>query len=141
MDILGYQLDYVWNELQSRNGRHACDSDLETGNTGFWLDLDIEILRCSNHEKLWSRQGKTCFNPGRLRQVDIWVQGHPEQSKFTPLIWVTFSVRGLQDIWSRRITFCLLGFTWQHICCNPFLQDPSLYRRQSETTSLMGLYN
>jgi hypothetical protein len=28
MAILGCQLDYIWNELQSRNGGHTCDPDL-----------------------------------------------------------------------------------------------------------------
>ena len=27
--IPGCQLDYIWNELQSRNGGHTCDPDLE----------------------------------------------------------------------------------------------------------------
>ena len=31
MAILGCQLDYIWNELQSRNGGHTCDPDLEAG--------------------------------------------------------------------------------------------------------------
>lgn len=29
MALSGCQLDCIWNELQDRNGRHACDSDLE----------------------------------------------------------------------------------------------------------------
>jgi hypothetical protein len=28
MGIIGCQLDYIWNELQSRNGGHSCDPDL-----------------------------------------------------------------------------------------------------------------
>jgi hypothetical protein len=27
--IPGFQLDYIWNELQSRNDGHTCDPDLE----------------------------------------------------------------------------------------------------------------
>ena len=29
MAISGCQLDYIWNELQSRSGGHTCDPDLE----------------------------------------------------------------------------------------------------------------
>jgi hypothetical protein len=29
--IPGCQLDYIWNELQSRNRGHTCDPDLEAG--------------------------------------------------------------------------------------------------------------
>jgi hypothetical protein len=31
MAIPGCQLDYIWNELQYRNGGHSCDPDLEAG--------------------------------------------------------------------------------------------------------------
>lgn len=31
MAILGCQLDYIWNELQSRKGGHTWDLDLEAG--------------------------------------------------------------------------------------------------------------
>ena len=52
MAIPGCQLDYIWNELHSRNGGHICDRDLETGRKVSDLDLDMEILRHSGHEKL-----------------------------------------------------------------------------------------
>jgi hypothetical protein len=29
------QLAYIWNALQSRNGGHTCDGDLEAGRQGF----------------------------------------------------------------------------------------------------------
>ena len=29
--IPGCQLDYIWNELQSRNGGHTCDLDCKSG--------------------------------------------------------------------------------------------------------------
>ena len=51
MAILGCQLDYIWNELQSRNGGLAYDPDLEAGRQVSDLDLDMEILRHSGHEK------------------------------------------------------------------------------------------
>ena len=45
MAIPGYQLYYIWNELQSRNGGHTCDLDLEAGRQVSDLDLDMKILR------------------------------------------------------------------------------------------------
>ena len=45
MAIPGCQLDYIWNELHSRNGEHTCDRDLEAGGQVSDLDLDIKILR------------------------------------------------------------------------------------------------
>jgi hypothetical protein len=39
MAIPGCQLDYIWNELQTRNGRLTCDPDLEAGSHRFltWI--------------------------------------------------------------------------------------------------------
>ena len=37
MAILGCQLDYIWNELQSRNGGHTCDR------FSAWLEVDESI--------------------------------------------------------------------------------------------------
>ena len=39
MAIPGCQLDYIWNELQSRIGRLTCDPDLEAGRNKFltWI--------------------------------------------------------------------------------------------------------
>lgn len=34
MDIAGCQLDYISNELQSRNEENTCDSDPEAGRHG-----------------------------------------------------------------------------------------------------------
>ena len=34
--IPGCQLDCIWNELQSRNGRLPSDSNLEAGERSFW---------------------------------------------------------------------------------------------------------
>ena len=44
MAILGCQLDYIWNELQSRNGGHPCDLDLEAGRQHAF-DSDLEAGR------------------------------------------------------------------------------------------------
>ena len=51
MAIPGCQLDYIWNELQSRIGGLTCYPNLETGRHKF-LDLGVAILRHSGHEKL-----------------------------------------------------------------------------------------
>lgn len=58
MAILGCQLDYIWNKLQSRNGGHSCDPDLEAGRQhAFDLDREpgshsllIQILKHSYHD-------------------------------------------------------------------------------------------
>ena len=51
MAVPGCQLDYIWKELQSRNGGHTCDTDLEAGRHGLltWIltwddnfDIDFE---------------------------------------------------------------------------------------------------
>ena len=52
MAISGCQLDFIWSELQSRNGGHTYDLELEAGRQVSDLDLDMEILRHSGHEKL-----------------------------------------------------------------------------------------
>jgi hypothetical protein len=68
MAIPSFRLDYILNELQSRNGGHTCDPDLETGRHVFLtriLTWDntflIQILRHSGHEKFRPWQGSTCL--------------------------------------------------------------------------------
>jgi hypothetical protein len=42
MAILGCQLDYIWNKLQSSNGDHICDcfsASFEVGESTSSLDL------------------------------------------------------------------------------------------------------
>jgi hypothetical protein len=72
MGIPSCQLHYFWNELQSRNGGHTYDPDIEAGRHAVdW------ILRYSGHEKLRSRQGDTHdFTLKRQKQADLG------QSKF-----------------------------------------------------------
>jgi hypothetical protein len=53
MAILGFQFDYIWNELQSRIGEHTYDPDLEASDP----DLDMGILTHSYYEKFRPRQG------------------------------------------------------------------------------------
>jgi hypothetical protein len=43
MAITRCQLDYIWNELQSRNGWHSFDLYLEAGREVVNLDFDMEI--------------------------------------------------------------------------------------------------
>jgi hypothetical protein len=57
MAIPACELDYIWNEVQSRNGGHTCNSDLEVGRQASDPDLDMEILRHSGCEKFRPRQG------------------------------------------------------------------------------------
>jgi hypothetical protein len=40
-EILGCELDYIWNELQFRNGVHACGLHLEAGRK-YAIDLGHE---------------------------------------------------------------------------------------------------
>ena len=43
MAIPDCQLDYIWNELQSRNGGHTRDPDLEAGRHRSDPDLDTHF--------------------------------------------------------------------------------------------------
>jgi hypothetical protein len=52
MAIPGSQLDYIWNELQSRIGGLTCDPDLGWKTQVSDLDLGMEILRHRGYEKL-----------------------------------------------------------------------------------------
>ena len=98
--IPGCQLDYIWHELQSRTGRLTWDPNLEAGRYKFltWI-------------LAWRSWGIVTMNPRRLRQGDLWVQGHLGQSKShiqvswqTPLTWTIPSARDLhEDIGRRRI--------------------------------------
>jgi hypothetical protein len=46
MATLGCQLDSIWNELQSKNGGHTCDPDLEAGREHvFGPELESERLK------------------------------------------------------------------------------------------------
>jgi hypothetical protein len=71
MAIPGCQLDYVWNELQSRIGGHTCDPDLDAGKHISDLDLGMEILRHSGLKSLGPGTVVHPFNPRRLRQGDL----------------------------------------------------------------------
>jgi len=40
--VPGCRLDHIWNELQSRNGGHTCDPDLEASDLGCWDDTTFD---------------------------------------------------------------------------------------------------
>ena len=62
--LLGCQLDYVWNKLQSRIEGHTCGSYLEAGRQVSDLDLGMEILRHSGHKILAPGKVAYTFIPG-----------------------------------------------------------------------------
>ena len=76
MAILGCHLDYVWNELQSRNGGHTCNTDLEAGRHRLlnwiltWRSWGIVSMKTLAPGKVVHT-----FNSRRLKQVYLWVQG------------------------------------------------------------------
>ena len=47
MAIPGCRLDYIWNKIKSRNGRHTCNPDL-----GYVYDLILIYLFCDGRRKL-----------------------------------------------------------------------------------------
>ena len=79
--IPGCQLDYIWNELQSRNGGHTCDPDLEAGRHRLltWILTWFWSRSWGIVAKKFLDAGKVVhtFNPRRQRQADLWVQGQP----------------------------------------------------------------
>ena len=100
--ILGCQLDYIWNELQSRIRGLTCDPDLGAGR----YKLLIWILA-------WRSWGIVAMYP--RRQGGLWVQGHLGQSKsqiqvwwYTPLIRATPSAGDLHKDIGRRKNLSLL---------------------------------
>jgi hypothetical protein len=63
--LSGCQLDYIWNELQSRIERLTSDPNLEAWRYKFltWI-------------LAWRSWDIVAMNSRRLRQEDLWVQGH-----------------------------------------------------------------
>jgi hypothetical protein len=145
MAIPGYHLDYVWNELQSRNGGQSCDPVLEGRRHRL---LDIYIFRHSGMKSL--RPGKVIdpFNPRKLCQTDLWVQGQPG-TKQDPdpgvlvhtLIWATPLAGGLhKDTEKKEDSFsfaCLLLLA--RTCAGTYLcRTPAHTKVQlKQTASLM----
>jgi hypothetical protein len=141
MALPGCQLDYIWNELQSRNGGHTCDPDLGAGRLQA-SDLDLDIVAM---KRLGPGKVVHIFNPRRLQQADLWVQGQPG-TKQAPNLGIVVQSPGphLQleaCIWileeGMLTLLYLLALSCQHICWNLLLQEPSLYRRPAEITSLL----
>jgi hypothetical protein len=83
MAIPGFQLDYIWNELQSRNWGHFRDPDLESGRHKFliWI-LTWRFQGIVAMKNLGPGKGVHTFNPRRLMQGDLWVQGQFGTTKF-----------------------------------------------------------
>jgi hypothetical protein len=138
------QLDFIWNELQSRIGGLTCGPDLETGRHKFltwilaWRSWGIVAMRSLGPGKV-----VYTFNPRRLRQGDLWVQGQPgtKQDPADPgLVVHTFNLghtfwKPTQGHWKKEDSlffacFCLLAST---------SVGTYFYRRPAETTSLVGL--
>ena len=57
----------IWNELQSRNGGHTCDPDLEAGKPKHM----IQSLRNSGLKKFGTGLVAYAFNPRIQRQADL----------------------------------------------------------------------
>ena len=97
--IPGCQLDYIWNELQSRIGRLTSDPNLEAGGYKFqtWI-------------LVWRSWGIVAMNYRRLSQGDLWVRGHLGLKVWwhTPLIWATPSAGALHKDIGRRKIYSLL---------------------------------
>jgi hypothetical protein len=74
MAIPGCQLDYIWNELESRIRSLNCDPDLEAGKYTFltWI-------------LAWRSRGIVALIPRRLRQVNISVQGQLAKKQISDL--------------------------------------------------------
>ena len=78
MAIPDCQLNYIWDELQSRIGGFIWDPDLEDGRHKFltwilaWRSWGIVTMK-----SLGSGKVVHTFNPSKLRQRDLWVQGQP----------------------------------------------------------------
>ena len=97
------QLDYIWNELQSRIGRLTYDPNLEAQRYKFLT----RILT-------WRSWSIVAMNSRRLRQGDLWVQGHLELKVWwhMPLIWATPFARDIRTLEGGRVTLtlpCLLA--------------------------------
>ena len=118
MAISGGHVDYIWNKPKSRIGGLTYDPDLEAGRHKFltWI-------------LAWRSWGIVAMNPRRLRQGDLWVQGHLGQSKsqiqawwHTPLIWATPSAGDLhKDIGKKNSFF----FVCLHLLPAHLLQSTS----------------
>jgi hypothetical protein len=149
MVIPGCQLDYIWNELQSRIGGHTCDPDLEAERHKFltwilaWRSWGIVAMKSLGPGKVVQ-----AFNPRRLRQGDVWGQGQPGTKQIpdpglranTFNLGHTFCWRPTRDIGRRKICSSLSACIYlpAHLLTPSSI---SSHRRPAETTSLMGLSN
>jgi hypothetical protein len=128
MAIPRCQLDYIWNELQSRIGGLTYDPNLEFGRHKLltwvlaWSSWGIVAMKSLDLGKQmplipvdWGKEiSEFKVNLGQSKfQIQVWW--------YTPLIWVTPSPG--EVTWKKKDFFlCLLALTCQHICWNLLLQ-------------------
>jgi hypothetical protein len=73
--------DDIWNELQSRNGGHTCDPDLEAGRHRLLIFTWDGAHFCSSSWGIVAMKSLGLswvvytFHPRTQRQADLWVQG------------------------------------------------------------------
>lgn len=88
MAIPGCQLDYIWYELQSRSGRsHLYSRSWGCKTQASEPAIGIENLRHVVMKSLGLGKGVYAFNPRRLKQAELWVQGQPETKQFQIQVW------------------------------------------------------
>jgi hypothetical protein len=117
----GCQLDYIWNKGQSRIGGLTCDPELEAGRHRFltwilaWRSWGTVAMKSLGPGKVVHT-----FNPRRLRQGELWVQGQPEIKQVPDSgmvvhtwIWATPSAGGLhKDIETMKNCFSSTACTY-----------------------------
>jgi hypothetical protein len=119
MAIPGCQLDFIWNELQPRNGGHTCDIDLKAGRHRFltltWRSCGLVAMKNLGPGKVIH-----AFNPRRLRQADLWIQGQPgtKQVPDPDVVLHTFNLghtfcwRPIQGYGRRKAHSSLTAYTY-----------------------------
>ena len=90
MASLGWWFDCIWNELQSRNGGHTCDPDLEAGRQ---LTFNPDLGSGRHTFKL----GHTCWKP-TYGQWKIVIS----DSLFTSLPWPCLRILSLTGAYFFR---------------------------------------
>jgi hypothetical protein len=133
MAIIGCQLDYIWNELQSRN----------EGHTHRRFSAWFEVGESMSSLDLWGSSTDTFDLKAKRHRSLIHILGQED----TPLIWVPSSAQSLyKDIGegsfhSLPTCPCLASNSFNDIGWNLFLQDSSIYRSWDETLWFVGLSN
>ena len=152
MAIPGCQLDYIWNELQPRTGGLTCDPNLEAGRPKFltW------ILAWRSWGRVTTISLGQCkvvyvFNPRRLSQWDLWVQGQPgtKQVPDPGMVVHTFNLGAtssagdlLKDLRRRKTHFSLPACTYlpAHLLESTSVAS-QLIQKTTWNTQSLGLSN